>query len=85
MSKIKNSDNKKLTMQVLNAAMQGDCDSMRLVLDNYEGYIKALATKKLYDEYGNVYLFIDGTLQRELELVLITSLVGFKRKKKQSA
>ena len=49
-----------------------------MVLKHYEGYIAALATRKLYDEYGNPHYCVDETLRRRLETKLITKILAFK-------
>ena len=47
------------------------------VLKHYEGYIAALATRKLYDECGNPHYCVDETLRRRLETKLITKILAF--------
>ena len=44
-----------LTYPVMMLATGGDVDAINAVLKHYEGYIAALATRKLYDEQGNFY------------------------------
>ena len=54
------------------------CEAINVVLKHYEGYIAALATRKLYDEYGNPHYCVDETLRRRLETKLITKILAFK-------
>ena len=69
-----------LPIGTINAAAQGDPGALRAVLKHYEGYILALSVIRLYAEDGTPYTFIDETLRRELELRLITKIIGFKFK-----
>ena len=48
-----------------------------MVLKHYEGYIAALATRRLYDEYGNSDYCVDENLRRRLETKLITRILAF--------
>jgi len=47
------------------------------VLKHYEDYIAVLATKQLYDDYGNPYLCVDEGIKRRLETKLITAILSF--------
>jgi len=69
-----------LPLNTINAAANGNPEAIRAVVNHYEGYINALSVVRLYDEYGTPYMFIDEALRRELELRLITKVVGFKFK-----
>ena len=66
-----------LPFPVIVAATSGDIDAMNKVLKHYEGYILALSTRRLYDEYGNPHLFVDDELRREIETRLITRILTF--------
>ena len=65
-------------MEVIRSASSGDVEAIQKVLKHYEGYIAKLATRKLYDEYGNSYYCVDETLRRRLETKLITKVLDFK-------
>jgi hypothetical protein len=67
-----------LAFDVIMAAIGGKEDAMRAVLKHYEGYIYALATKRLFDEDGRQYLFVDDEMRHELEMRLLTKMVTFK-------
>ena len=41
---------KLLPYHIIAAAASGDVEAINMVLKHYEGYIAALATRKLYDE-----------------------------------
>jgi len=67
-----------LPVCTIDAAAQGDPEAIRAVLKHYEGYITALSVVRLYAEDGTPHLFVDEAMRRELELRLITKVVGFK-------
>lgn len=67
-----------LPIEVIRSASSGDVKAIQKVLKHYEGYIAKLATRKLYDEYGNSYYCVDETLRRRLETKLITKVLDFK-------
>jgi hypothetical protein len=69
--------NEPLPLSVITAATGGDTEAVRAVLKHYEGYILALSVKRLRDEDGNIYLFVDEELRRELETRLITKVLTF--------
>jgi hypothetical protein len=68
-----------LPLEIINAAIGGDEDAMKAVVKHYEGYIAALSMKRLYDEDGRQYLFVDEELRRELELKLLTKVATFNK------
>jgi len=71
------SKNKYVPYPVIVSATKGDVDAIGAVLKHYEKYITALATKRLYDEFGNSQLYIDEYLRRRLETKLITAILSF--------
>ena len=62
---------------VIVMASDGDAEAINAVLKHYKGYIKALATKRLYDDDGNTYLCVDEGLRRRLETKLIAAILKF--------
>lgn len=68
---------KLLPYYIIAAAASGDVEAINKVLKHYEGYIATLATRKLYDEYGNPHYCVDETLRRRLETKLITKILAF--------
>ena len=64
--------------EVVVAAVAGKPDAMELVLRYYDGYIASIATRKKYDELGEVYFGIDHEMQDEIRLALIKAIVSFK-------
>ena len=67
-----------LPIEVIRSASSGDVEAIQEVLKHYEGYIAKLATRKVYDEYGNAYYCVDEALRRRLETKLITKVLDFK-------
>ena len=51
--------------------------SMAAILTS-KGYIAKLSTRRLFDEMGNVYLCVDETMRRRLEIKLIAGILTFK-------
>ena len=66
-----------LPFRVIEAAASGDVDAINKVLKHYDGYIKALSTKRLFDESGRPYFFIDEETRRTLETKLIVRIMQF--------
>ena len=50
---------KHIPFAVIVAATIGDEAAIQKILDFYDGYISKLSLRKLYDEYGNVYMVVD--------------------------
>lgn len=78
MNKHKSLNTSLLPFPVIRMAADGNVDAINAVLKHYEGYIAALATKRLYDENGNPHLYVDEDLKRRLETKLITKILTFK-------
>lgn len=64
-----------LPYPVIVAAKRGDMDAINAVLKHFEGYIVAMSTRELFDEYGNSVKFLDYDLRRRLEIKLITAIL----------
>ena len=69
-----------LPFHVIEAASTGDTEAIQAVLKHYEGYITVLATRKMFDEFGQVHYCVDETLRQCLEAKLITKTLGFDTK-----
>jgi|GEM_PF-257356 len=67
-----------LDYEVIERAVNGDLESMHTVIGHYNRYLRELATKKLYDEYGREYRYMDETVRCQLENKLIKSVLKFK-------
>jgi hypothetical protein len=80
-----NKDKEPLALDVIMAAIDGDEGALRVVVKHYEEYITALSMKRLFDEGGEQYLFVDEDMRRELEMRLIIRVLTFKPKKPTAA
>jgi len=69
------STNKLLTFPIILKATQGEIEAINTVLQHYAGYIASMATRKVYDEQGNYYTYIDEWFRRRLETKLIHAIV----------
>lgn len=63
-----------LPFHVIEAASTGDTEAIQAVLKHY------LATRKMFDEFGQVHYCVDETLRQRLETKLITKTLGFDTK-----
>ena len=77
-SKVSNSHITPLDFDVIIQAVGGDVACVKLIIDHYMPYLRELATKRLYDEYGNEYKYVDETIRCQLENKLIKSVLEFK-------
>ena len=64
-------------LHIIKAASKGNIEAIDKVLKHYEGYIAALSTWRLYDEYGQTHYCVDETLRRRLETKLIIKILDF--------
>lgn len=67
-----------LPHEVILAAIRGEEPAVGQVLTHYERYITRLASKELYDRYGNLYIFVDHELKTELQNKLIAGILKFR-------
>lgn len=66
-----------LPFETIKAATQGDVLAIKEVLELYSAYISKLAIRPAFDEVGNVHLYVDETMKRQLEIKLITKILKF--------
>lgn len=78
MKKTQSQNNGLPPFEMLKAATEGDVDAINGMLKHYESYILHLATRKMYDEYGQIHYCVDETLRRRLETKLIVKILNFK-------
>ncbi|MCL2501178.1 MAG: helix-turn-helix domain-containing protein [Defluviitaleaceae bacterium] len=69
---------KHIPLSIIELAASGNVYAINAVLKHYDGYLAALATKRLYDKYGNPHLCMDTGLRRRLETKLISAILSFK-------
>ena len=75
--KTKTEKNRLVPYPVIVSASGGDADAINDVLAHFGGYITALSTRRLFDNAGNYYLYIDEALRRRLETKLIAAIITF--------
>ncbi len=66
---------KLLSFKIILDATKGEPLAMEKVIEHFKGYMITLSTRKLEDEYGNTYSYVDESIYRRLELKLITAVV----------
>lgn len=66
---------KLLSFKIILEATKGEPLAMEKVIEHFKGYMITLSTRKLEDEYGNTYSYVDESIYRRLELKLITAVV----------
>lgn len=66
-----------LPYDVIVKATEGNSEALDTVLKHFDGYINTLATKRLYDEYGNTYLYVDQYRRQRLINKLISKILGY--------
>ena len=75
-----------LPYPVILAATKGDPDAMKIVMQHYASYIAYLSTRKVRDEYGNIYYGIDEDSEKRMfEVVIVWKLDRFSRNRYDSA
>ena len=63
------------SLPVIRAARAGDAEAIDRILRHYEGYIRKLCTRKLYDKAGTPHNCLDEYMKRRLEIKLIQAIV----------
>ena len=46
-------------------------------MDFFDGYISKLSLRKLYDEYGNVYMVVDSELKGRIQAAVMDMIANF--------
>lgn len=70
-------DQKNIPFAVIVAATNGDETPIQEILDFYDGYISKLSLRKLYDEYGNVYMVVDSELKGRIQAAVMDMIANF--------
>lgn len=70
-------DQKHISFAVIVAATNGDEAAIQEILDFYDGYISKLSLRKLYDEYGNVYMVVDSELKGRIQAAVMDMIANF--------
>lgn len=71
----KKQEHKLLPFDTILDATEGDPLAMEEVLKHFKGYMITLSTRKLIDEFGNTYSYVDDSIYCRLEIKLITAVV----------
>ena len=66
-----------LPYPVILAATKGDPEAMKIVVQHYASYIAYLSTRKVRDEYGNVYIVVDMELKGRIREALTKMILDF--------
>lgn len=61
--------------EVIIAAKMGDPAAMRQILQHYDRYINACSRRRLYDEYGNSYTFVDKDIKGRIQAKLMYQII----------
>lgn len=70
-------DHKHIPFAVIVAATNADEAAIQEILDFYDGYISKLSLRKLYDEYGNVYMVVDSELKGRIQAAVMDMIANF--------
>ena len=70
-------DHKHIPFAVIVAATNGDEAAIQEILDFFDGYISKLSLRKLYDEYGNVYMVVDSELKGRIQAAVMDMIANF--------
>ena len=68
---------KHIPFAVIVAATNGDEAAIQEILDFYDSYISKLSLRKLYDEYGNVYMVVDSELKGRIQAAVMDMIANF--------
>jgi hypothetical protein len=69
--------NKHLSFDTIVAAVDGDKEEIKKVLNFYDGYISKLSLRKMYDDYGNVYMVVDSELKGRIQTSVMNMILNF--------
>lgn len=68
---------KRIPFVVIVAATNGDETAIQEILNFYDSYISKLSLRKLYDEYGNVYMVVDSELKGRIQAAVMDMIANF--------
>lgn len=69
---------KKLELDVIVSAIQGDTMAINAVCAHYRPYLRALATEELFDASGQSHFIYNEDIFFQLESKLMTSILKYK-------
>lgn len=62
---------RKLTYEIISAAVKGEMEAQNQILKYYEGYLNALSTVEEVTETGEILKYIDEDMKAELQIHLL--------------
>ena len=68
---------KHIPFAVIVVATNGDEAAIQEILNFYDSYISKLSLRKLYDEYGNVYMVVDSELKGRIQAAVMDMIANF--------
>ena len=68
---------KRIPFAVIVAATNRDETPIQEILNFYDSYISKLCLRKLYDEYGNVYMVVDSELKGRIQAAVMDMIANF--------
>lgn len=68
---------KHISFAVIVAAANGDEAAIQEILNFYDAYISKLSLRKLYDEFGNVYMVVDSELKGRIQVAVMDMIANF--------
>ena len=68
---------KHIPFAVIVVATNGDEAAIQEILNFYDSYISKLSLRKLYDEYGNLYIAVDMELKGRIREAMIKKMRAF--------
>lgn len=69
--------NKHLSFEIIVAATDGDKEAIKKALNFYDRYISKLSLRKMYDDYGNVYMVVDSELKGRIQTAVMKMILNF--------
>ena len=69
---------KPVAFETVQAAIQGDVDSINQIIAYFQPYINARSRRKFINEFGVAEFVTDEYMKRRVETKLITKILGFK-------
>ncbi|WP_394903297.1 helix-turn-helix domain-containing protein [Clostridium butyricum] len=69
--------NRHPSFDTIAAAVDGDKEAIKKVLNFYDGYISKLSLRKMYDDYGNVYMVVDSELKGRIQTAVMNMTLNF--------
>lgn len=60
---------------VVEAAVRGDSEALKKVLECHNAYICKLCTRKVYDDVGDLHYEIDWDMKSRIESMLVNAII----------